>query len=256
MRRRSLRRANNVVSSGLGYTSDSPQLSNRLPLTYEYNLDLQYEFLRGWVGDVGFVGTHGIHLYNWSVSTNPGVSVAGRSKLANSSRRYARVMIRASLPFNDPANAFPITMNTKRSTGQTDNERVLSFLGFSSGGVCANTVRPETSSTTACKLNSGTSSLMGCIFQVSYTWSKQFTNVDRRAGPQRYPAPGRCPVTERPTATILSRFDAAIRACILQPLATRRDQAIAYDLPWKHTEGLTGKVSGRVDDLGRYHHPE
>jgi len=31
------------------------------PVTYEWNLDTQYQFLPGWVIDVGYVGSHGIH---------------------------------------------------------------------------------------------------------------------------------------------------------------------------------------------------
>jgi len=31
------------------------------PVTYEWNLDVQYEFLPSWVLDVGYVGSHGIH---------------------------------------------------------------------------------------------------------------------------------------------------------------------------------------------------
>jgi len=30
------------------------------PLTYEWNLNTQYEFLRNWVLELGYVGSHGI----------------------------------------------------------------------------------------------------------------------------------------------------------------------------------------------------
>ena len=39
--------------SALGTASNSNQMSNRLPLTQEYNLDLQYDLGHGWVADVG-----------------------------------------------------------------------------------------------------------------------------------------------------------------------------------------------------------
>ena len=66
-----------IVSSGLGYTEDAAQMANRLPLTQEYSLDLQYEFAHGWVADVGYVGSHGIHLYNYSQDINLAHLVAG-----------------------------------------------------------------------------------------------------------------------------------------------------------------------------------
>ena len=66
-----------ICSSGFGYTSDSPRLGHRLPLTQEYNLDLQYEFAHGWVVDVGYLGTHGIHLYDWSRNVNVAQLVPG-----------------------------------------------------------------------------------------------------------------------------------------------------------------------------------
>jgi Carboxypeptidase regulatory-like domain len=34
------------------------------PLTYEWNLNVQYEFLRNWVLELGYVGSHGVHQYN------------------------------------------------------------------------------------------------------------------------------------------------------------------------------------------------
>ncbi len=55
-------------------------MSNRLPLAQEYNLDLQYEFLQGWVGDIGYVGTHGIHLYNLVKNINVAHSRGGCSE--------------------------------------------------------------------------------------------------------------------------------------------------------------------------------
>ncbi|MGA8767894.1 MAG: hypothetical protein WB559_12825 [Candidatus Acidiferrales bacterium] len=227
----------NFISSGLGYTSDSPQLSNRLPLTYEYNLDLQYEFLRGWVGDVGFVGTHGIHLYNWSVSTNPEFLVQGAPNSPTLPQDVG--MIRASLPFNDPANAFPITMNTNGASGN-GNERVP-FLGFSSGGVA------QTLTTGDQLYNSLQAQLRhqfshGLYFQVSYTWSKQFTNVDSAQAGSGIQPPGAvlygASNSNNPLDLTqqygLASFNRSQRAVI----------SYSYDLPWKHTEGLTGKVLG------------
>jgi hypothetical protein len=47
------------------------------PVTYEWNLNTQYEFIRNWVLELGYVGSHGIHqeqggAVNNSTSWNPG----------------------------------------------------------------------------------------------------------------------------------------------------------------------------------------
>ena len=79
-----------VCSSGFGYTSDAQQMGNRLPLVQEYNLDLQYEFAHGWIADVGYVGSHGIHLYDWSRNINVGRLVAGAPNSPTGLRRGPR----------------------------------------------------------------------------------------------------------------------------------------------------------------------
>jgi len=48
------------------------------PVTYEWNLNAQYEFIRNWVLELGYVGSHGIHqeqggaVYN-AINWNPGL---------------------------------------------------------------------------------------------------------------------------------------------------------------------------------------
>jgi hypothetical protein len=46
-------------SSNDSLTIFDPNLT--VPLTYQWNLNTQYEFLRNWVLEVGYVGSHGIH---------------------------------------------------------------------------------------------------------------------------------------------------------------------------------------------------
>ena len=53
---------------GVGTTSDAPGMGT--PLIQQYNLDLQYEVAHNWILDVGYVGTHGTHLYDWARSIN------------------------------------------------------------------------------------------------------------------------------------------------------------------------------------------
>ena len=51
--------ATTFTSSGLSQTIVQQDLQT--PLTYEWNLNTQYEFHRNWVLELGYVGSHGIH---------------------------------------------------------------------------------------------------------------------------------------------------------------------------------------------------
>ena len=55
-------------ASGLLNSGDDPRM--RTPKVQQYNLDVQYEFAHGWMADIGYVGTHGIHLYDWNRDPN------------------------------------------------------------------------------------------------------------------------------------------------------------------------------------------
>lgn len=47
--------------TGSNLTAQSIQQNITVPLTYEWNLNTQYEFLPTWVLELGYVGSHGIH---------------------------------------------------------------------------------------------------------------------------------------------------------------------------------------------------
>ena len=228
------------IDSGLGYTSDGPQLADRLPLTQQYSIGLQYEFARGWVGDIGYVGTHGTHLYNWSQQINVARLVSGAVHNPTAGPNFPNTqniaMIASSLPFNDPANTSPITVNT----GANANRRVP-FLGFSPAGVA------ETNTTGDSMYNSLQAQLRhqfsrGLMLQVSYTWSKEFTNVDASQAGSGINPPGATlygatnsnnPLDYKQQYGLAS-FNRSQRAVI----------TYSYDLPWNHTEGVAGKVLG------------
>lgn len=166
-----------VCSSGFGYTSDDPDLADRMPLVQQYNLDMQYEFAKGWVADIGYEGSHGIHLYDWSRDINVARLVAGAPDEPTAASGAQNVqMIASSLPYNDPANTNPVTVNTIGTTTTNANERV-SYLGFAPGGVAATQTLGDS------LYNSLQASLRhqfsnGLNLQVSYTWSKDMTDVD------------------------------------------------------------------------------
>ncbi len=74
------------ANSDLTYTSDSPVMGDRLPLVQQYSLDFQYELAHSWVVDIGYVGTHSIHLYNYGQGVN--LRLVGPRRSEQSDRRY------------------------------------------------------------------------------------------------------------------------------------------------------------------------
>ena len=62
-------------------------MAHRLPVTYEYSVELQYEFAKGWVADLGYVGTHSIHVYNYFQDINVAQLVPGAPKQSDRSFR-------------------------------------------------------------------------------------------------------------------------------------------------------------------------
>jgi hypothetical protein len=222
------------VSSGLGYTSDSPDMASRLPLVYEYNLDLQYEFAHGWIADLGYVGSHSIHVYNWSQNINIAQLVAGAPN--NPTAIQNAEMINPSLPFNDPANTTPVTVNTIGNV----NERV-SYLGFSPAGVATtNTNGDGLYNSLQAELRHQFSH--GFLMQVAYTWSRDVTNVNSSEGGNGINPPGQ---------VIYGASNSNDPLDLRQqygPAAFNRPQRVvisySYDLPWKHTDGFSGKALG------------
>jgi hypothetical protein len=82
------------ANSNLGQSTESQNFT--VPVTYEWNLNTQYEFLRNWVLELGYVGSHGIHQeqtaissaqpYNWAplaTPASPALSGATTNTVAN-----------------------------------------------------------------------------------------------------------------------------------------------------------------------------
>jgi hypothetical protein len=171
----------NATSSGLGYTADSPDMGNRLPLVQEYNLDLQYNLGHGWVADVGYVGSHGIHLYNYAQDINPGYLVPGAPNNPTGLSGPWNTEMVQSIPFNDPANATPVLQNNVTcfpcGVFAGNNNLRVPYLGFGDTGL-------SSTSTTGDELYNSLQAQLkhqfgnGLTFQLAYTWSKEFTNVN------------------------------------------------------------------------------
>jgi Carboxypeptidase regulatory-like domain len=221
------------VSSGFGYTSDSNQMANRLPLIQEYNLDLQYEFAHGWVADIGYVGSHGAHLYNWSQDINVARLIPGAP--GNQPIGFQNTeLLASSLPFNDPANTNPVTSNTKANA----DERVA-YLGFAPTGVATtNTNGDSLYNSLQAQLKHQFSK--GLLLQVAYTWSKAFTNVNTAEAGSGINPPGEVLYGSSNSNDPLDLRQQYGLAAFNRP--QRVVISYSYDFPWRRTEGFTGKA--------------
>jgi hypothetical protein len=207
-------------------------MANRLPLIQEYNLDLQYEFAHGWVADIGYVGSHGAHLYNWSQDLNLARLVAGAPNAPTAFQNAE--MIASSLPFNDPANATPVTVNTVANA----DERVA-YLGFAPEGVATtNTNGDSLYNSLQAQLKHQFAN--GLTLQVAYTWSKAITNVDTAEAGSGINPPGEVIYGSSNSNDPTDLRQQYGLAAFNRP--QRLSVAYSYDLPWKHTEGFTGKA--------------
>jgi Carboxypeptidase regulatory-like domain/TonB-dependent Receptor Plug Domain len=235
----------NRGGQGLAGTSDSEFLG--VPLVQSYNLDVQYEFMKNWVLDVGYVGSHGTHLYDWARPINiaflapnapngpvPGDIQDQRMVLGSGAQGTPN-----SFPFNDPGNVNPATQ-VLVNTGANVMGRV-SYVGYGTGGV----------STTATQGDSLYNSLQvslkhqfshGFLLQASYTWSKSMTNINAPEAGGGIAAPGNVLSGGASSNDPLDFGQQYGLAAFNRP--QRLVIAYSYDLPYKNTQGLSGHVLG------------
>jgi hypothetical protein len=233
-----------TLTSGLGYTSDSPELANYAPLVYEYTLDLQYEFAKGWVGDIGYVGTHSIHLYNWSQDVNVALlPVNAPNNPTGNSGRQNTEMIAQSLPFNDPANPFPVTTSTVTcfpcgifASNSTDR---VSYLGFAPTGF-ATTITNGSALYNSLQAQLRHQFSHGLLLQVSYTWSKGITNVNTAVAGNGIQPPGAVLYGQTNSNDPLDLGQQYGLAAFNRP--QRAVISYVYNIPSKWQEGATGHL--------------
>lgn len=224
-----------VVSSGLTYTADSAQMANRLPMTQEYTLDLQYEFAHGWIADVGYVGTHGIHLYNYSQDINLAHLVAGAPNSPTDIQNQS--MVSAAIPWND-GNPNPILYNTVANA----NARVP-ILGYSANGGLATTDTNGNSLYNSLQAVLKHQFAHGLLFQVAYTWSKGFTDVNLAEAGSSINPPGEVLYGASNSNNPLNQAQQYGLSAFNRP--QRVVISYVYDLPFKHRDGLSDRlVSG------------
>ena len=230
--------------SQLALGTNSNDMSKRLPLTQAYNLDFQYDLGHGWVADVGYVGSHSIHILNQGspvndahlVGTPATVLCGGVTGDCNpqdlSMLKNPNFPGGNPIPFNDPANPTPLTVNTTQNTPAR-----VSYLGFTPGALgTTNTLGDAHYNSLQAELRHNFSN--GVLLQASYTWSRNNTNVNSAE-------PGLLDVgqTDFGTSGSNNPLDFAQQ---YGPYSGERTQRLivsySYDLPWKSTEGFSGKV--------------
>ncbi|HEV3482339.1 MAG TPA: carboxypeptidase regulatory-like domain-containing protein [Candidatus Acidoferrales bacterium] len=235
----------NGRTQGLGTTSDSEFLG--VPKAQQYNLDLQYEVARDWIVDVGYVGSHGTHLYDWARPINISFLApnAPNEPLA-SDKQNSRMILGSgaqgtptSFPINDAANTNPATQVIE-NTGTNAIGRV-SYLGFGTGGLSTTSTRGDS------LYNSLQAQIRhqfshGLLVQASYTWSKLITNINSSEAGAGISAPGNVLSGGASSNSPVDFGQQYGLAAFNRP--HRLIVAYSYDLPYRRMNGFAGHVFG------------
>jgi Carboxypeptidase regulatory-like domain len=222
-----------VLSSGLGYTADSQQMANRLPMTQEYSLDLQYEFAHSWIADIGYVGSHGIHLYNYSQDINLAHLVAGAPNGPTDPQNEN--MVGGSIPWN-VGNPDPILYNTVANV----NTRVP-VIGYSANGGLATTDTNGDSLYNSLQAQLKHQFSHGLLLQVAYTWSKGLTNINTAEAGSGINPPGEVLYGASNSNNPLNLGQQYGLSSFNRP--QRVVISYVYDLPFKHMDGMLERLT-------------
>jgi hypothetical protein len=236
---------------GLGSTSDSEFLG--APLIQQYNIDLQYSFAHNWVADIGYVGSHGVHLYNWSQPINVSFLVPNAPNEPTDAQNKRMIIGSGArgtpntLAFNDPSNTNPATRildNTGNTSFDGNVIGRVSYLGYAANGVAStNTHGDSLYDSFQAQLRHQFSN--GLLLQASYTWSKLITNINASQA-------GGAGVGIAAPGNVLSGSSGSNDPLDLRQqyglAAFNRPQrfivAYSYDLPYKNRNGFSGHLLG------------
>ena len=239
---------------GLGSTSDSEFIG--VPLIQQYNLDLQYEVAPNWTVDIGYVGSHGTHLYDWSRPINVAFLAPDAPNEPTDPQNMRMILGSGapgtpnSFPFNDPGNTNPATriidnLGSNVPGGQVTPGNYLgrvSYLGFGASGMAStNTVGDSLYNSLQAQLRHQFSK--GLLVQASYTWSRSITNVNGSEAGGGISGGGNVLSGSAGSNDPLDLGQQYGLAAFNRP--QRLVIAYSYDLPFtKETSGFTGKVLG------------
>jgi hypothetical protein len=221
-----------------------------VPLIQQYNFDLQYELARNWTVDVGYVGSHGTKLFNWSQPQNIAFLAPGAPN-GPTDAQNGRMVIGSgaqgtpnSFAFNDPNNTNPSTQilaNTGNSSYNGNYLGRVSYLGFGANGMAStNTFGDSLYDSLQAQLRHQFSN--GLLLQVSYTWSKLITNINAAEGGAGIAAPGNVLSGSAGSNDPLDMRQQYGLAAFNRP--QRLIVAYSYDLPYKNKNGFAGHVLG------------
>jgi hypothetical protein len=232
--------------SALGTASNSDQMAHRLPLTQSYNLDLQYDLGHGWVADVGYVGSHSIHVLNQGIPFNVAHLVGSPASLVcggvtGDCAPQDLAMFKNPnfpggnpIPFNDAANTTPVTVNTTQNVPAR-----VSYLGYTAAGLTATDTLGDA------KYNSLQAQIRhnfshGMLLQAAYTWSKNLTDVNSAVS-------GLLDTGQTDFGTTGSNNPLDFEQQY-GPYSGGRSQRLivsyTYSLPWRSEAGLKGHLLG------------
>jgi Carboxypeptidase regulatory-like domain/TonB-dependent Receptor Plug Domain len=229
-----------IVVGGSDLSSGRVAESIGTPMVQEYNLDLQYEFGGNWFAEIGYVGTHGTHLYDYGRSINISHLVPGAPNEPTDPQNSAliagsgHVGTPAVLPFNDANNPEPIGANlVSNAVGR------VTYLGFDPAGLLSTSTEGDHRyNSFQAQFRHSTSH--GLLFQVSYTWSKLITNIN---GPESGGGLEQAGNILSGGATSNNVLDFGQQ---YGPAAFNRSQRLivsyTYDLPSKRKTGLGGAL--------------
>ncbi len=242
-------------NGGAGIAPTSINENIGVPLIQEYNLDLQYQVARTWVIDVGYVGQHGTHLYNWAFPVNYAYLAPGAPNgPAASDLQDARMVLGSGAPgvpnafvFNDAGNTNPATQvisNLASSTvvpAEGNQLGRVPYLGFSTGGM-SNTTTEGDSLYNSLQAQVRHQFANGFLLQASYTWSKLITNINSSEAGGGIAAPGNVLSGGANSNDPLDLGQQYGLASFNRP--QRLIVAYSYDLPYKSTHGFSGHALG------------
>ena len=180
------------------------------PLSYQYSLNTQYEFLPTWVLEVGYVGAHGIHQFNGNSGSAGGTTPLNSGLLASPSN-----------PVNCGYDGVPTDCITTDTTSNV-NLRVR-YLGmaptFNYGSTDESYLYNSLQTTVRKQLS------RGVTLQSTYTWSKALMTTWEGANGAFFPV-----------------------AHVYMPTAGYRPQRFTFNYSWNipsgHLNGFLGKVAG------------
>jgi hypothetical protein len=147
--------ANNTSSN---IVQQAVQQDLTVPLTYQWNLNTQYEFLSRWVLEIGYVGSHGIHQAPQSASGFQGQASQAPFNIAQLAGTGAPCV---------SCSIYNVTTNTPQNVvlrvpylGLSPNDRSIQTTGSYKYNSLQVTVRKQLS--------------YGLQLQAAYTWSRGF----------------------------------------------------------------------------------